>query len=697
MESKLIFINKLLNKMTLKEKIGQMSQYGRQDETILNLLKEGLVGSLLNVYGTEKINELQKMAVEETRLGIPLLIGDDVIHGFQTIFPIPIATASTWDLPLIEEGEKRAAIEAKAQGINWIFTPMVDISRDPRWGRIAEGAGEDHYLGKKIAGARVRGIQTNINQHPVCAACPKHFVGYGASIGGRDYNNVDISDHYLRSYYLPPFQEAIDNGCLTIMCSFNDLNSRPLSANKYAIDTLLKKEMAFDGFVVSDWLSIQETIAHRISKDRKDAAKNGLMASVDMDMHSGIYYEYLEELIAEKPDFIELINDSVKRILSVKYELGLFENSYVPVDNSKYSLLKKDNKKFAREIASKSIILLKNDKNLLPLKDDGKSIALIGPFSNDKINHLGCWSWKGKKDEPISISEALCNQLKNSHIMVDEACTFREKSFYNIDKTLEVAKNSDMIILALGEDRDMSGENHNRAHLDLPGNQNELIEALSKLNKPLVAIVSAGRPLTINLLKEKADAILWTWHLGIEAGNAVYDILFGNVNPQGKLPVTIPKEVGQIPLYYNHKSTGRPETSKYIDCDDLPLYPFGYGLSYANFTYKNFTINNRQINRNDDLEINVTVTNNSLIEGYEIIQVYFKDHVASTTQPVKQLCGFKKELFMPNESKVVHFNIPAKNFGLIDVNNEFTIENGDFSLFIGPNSLELLEEFFTIL
>ena len=695
MNNKKEFVEKLLKEMTLEEKIGQMVQYGKLNDEIKDKIRQGKVGSLLNVQGAKTVNELQKIAVNETRLGIPLLIGDDVIHGYRTTFPIPLAESCSWDLDLIQKSASIAAKEAKSCGVNWIFAPMVDIARDPRWGRIAEGAGEDHYLGAEIAKARVKGFQTLENEYPLTASCPKHYVGYGAVIGGRDYNNVDMSENYLKTYYLPPFKAAYEVGALTTMCSFNDLFAVPLSVNKKVLRGILREELNFNGLVVSDWESVEESIYHRVSKDRKEAALKGLLASCDIDMHSGVYDDNLKQVVEEHPELIELIDEAVYRILSVKYDLGLFENPYVDEELHKQVILHPEHRKHALEVAKRSIVLLENKNGILPLKDTNQTIALIGPYANDQENHLGCWSCKGAKEDVISIYQALTTNLKKTKILVESACDINGQNL-DLDKAIETAKHCDIIILALGEPRYYSGENNNRMNLNLPGFQEKLVEEIVKLNKPVIALIASGRPLTIGNISEKVDALVWTWHLGIEAGNAIYEVLFGLTNPSGKLTVTFPKHIGQIPLYYNHKSTGRPNFPRYIDGDDKPLYPFGYGLSYSHFYYSNLKLKKEEISKEEVLEFTIDVTNNGPYAGEEIVQVYFQDHFASVTLPVKQLCAFTKVYLEPLETKTVHFTISPNQFGLYNENNEFVIEPGTFTLYVGSNSVKVISHDFSI-
>lgn len=696
MNKKRQFIENLINQMTIEEKIGQMVQYGKVNDEIKKKIRKGQVGSLLNVQGAKNINELQKLAVNESRLGIPLLIGDDVIHGYRTIFPIPLAESCSWDMELIQKSAYIAAKEAKSCGVNWIFAPMVDIARDPRWGRIAEGAGEDHFLGAEIAKARVKGFQTAEKDFPLVASCPKHYVGYGAVIGGRDYNNVDMSENYLKTYYLPPFKAAYDAGALTTMSSFNDLFSVPLTINKKVLRDILRNELNFKGLVVSDWESVEESIYHRVSQGRKEAALKGLLASCDIDMHSGVYDENLKQVIEKHPELEQLIDEAVYRILSVKYELGLFDNPYIDEELHKDIILHPHYRQHALEIAKKSIVLLENKHNILPLHDKNQVIALIGPYANDQENHLGCWSCKGDKDDVVSIYTALTTNLKHTKVLMETACDFTDHYNINIDKALEVAKQSDIVILALGEPRYYSGENNNRINLNLPGYQERLIDEISKLHKPTIALIASGRPLSLGNIKEKVDAIVWTWHLGLEAGNAIYAVLFGLTNPSGKLTVTFPKAVGQIPLYYNHKSTGRSHFPRYIDGDDIPLYPFGYGLSYSQYSYSNLTLVKDHITKHETLKFTIDVTNKGPYSGEEIVQVYFQDHFASVTLPVKQLCAFRKVFLEPQETKTLHFSVNPKQFGLYNENNEFVIEPGTFTLYVGTNSVDVLSTDFVI-
>lgn len=691
------FVEELLRSMTLSEKIGQMTQYGRAGEREIQALREGKIGSLLNVWGAKRVNDLQRIAVEESRLGIPLLIGDDVIHGFQTIFPIPLAETCSWDLTRIEEAARIAAIEAASSGINWIFAPMVDVARDPRWGRIAEGAGEDPFLGSEVARARVRGFHSpNEHEAPMTAACPKHFVGYGAAEGGRDYNTTNLSEQELHTAYFPPFQAALDEGAQTMMAAFNDILGEPASGNFYLLRNILKDQWGFHGFVVSDWESIEEMIPHGYAADRKEAALRALLAGVDMDMHSGVYQEHLASLVAEDPTLEERINESVRRILRVKAWLGLFENPYVDEADEHHFALRKEHQQIAREIAQRSIVLLKNEK-ILPLSKQTKHLAVIGPLAHDKTNPLGCWSGKGNPEDVITILEGIQNAASpDMMITFSQGCGIQDDDISRFGEAVELAKQADIVIFVAGESKEMSGENHNRAFLGLPGVQQQLFEQLKKTGTPIVVVLMNGRPLAIPELARDADAILEAWHLGSQSGGAIADVLFGIYNPSGKLPVSFPKTVGQIPLYYNHKNTGRPLFEKYVDMDDKPLYPFGYGLSYTTFRYTKLTLQKTHIRLDESLVVQVDVENIGNHAGEETVQVYYRDLVSQVTRPVKQLCGFTKIMLQPGEKQMVSFVIPVVRFGYYDRDCQFLIEPGDFSLWVGPNSAEGLATRFSI-
>lgn len=683
----------LLNQMTLDEKIGQMVQFGRIKPKEKELIRQGLVGSFLNHRNLTLVNEIQRIAVEESRLGIPLLIGSDIIHGYVSTFPIPLAEACSWNLELIEASARHAMAEAASDGVRWNFFPMVDIARDPRWGRIAEGAGEDPYYGSEVAKARVRGVQAlNADGFPQAAACAKHYLGYGWSEGGRDYNTVDFSEHVLRTTILPPFQACVDAGVMTFMSSFNDVNAVPASGNPFTLRTLLKGEMGFEGFVVSDWESVEELIGHTTAANQRDAAKIGLLSGVDMDMHSGIYLDHFKSLVEENPKLEALIDDAVLRILTIKFELGLFEKPYVDPQLREQTILNPETVELTLKLARESIVLLKNDGHL-PLNSKQK-IALIGPYGNDPHTPIGCWGAAGHHENTITVTHAF-DQAGLDYTYV-KGCEALSSSMEGFEATLEVAKSSDVIVFTAGEHNLMSGENNNRAYLDLPGVQQQLFDALKATGKPIITLLFTGRPLTIGSVVEGSNALLCVWHLGLSSGTAITETLLGLNNPSGKLVTTFPKTVGQIPLYYNHKNTGRPNFRRYLDCDETPLFPFGYGLSYSAFTYDQLTLKQSVVGPEDALEVSVNLTNTSDRDGDEVVQVYYRDLVAQVTRPVKELCAFKKVNLNAKSSQEVSFSIPAKRFGYFTADYQFIVEPGAFALWVGPSSDEGLTTEFTI-
>ena len=728
-------VESLLEKMTLDEKIGQMNQYnGFYDATgpspILgdakkkyNNLKNGLVGSMLNVRGVKDVRAFQKIAVEETRLGIPLIFGFDLIHGYKTIAPIPLAESASWDIYEIRKSASLGAKEASAAGINWTFAPMVDISRDARWGRVMEGAGEDPFLGSLIAAARVKGFQGNDLSSPsTVAACAKHFAAYGFVESGRDYNTVDIGLSTLHNIVLPPFKAAVDAGVRTFMNGFTELNGIPVTADSYLQREILKKQWGFKGFIVSDWGSLREMMDHGYAKDRKHAGELALNGGSDMDMESTIYVEELSNLVKEGKVNIDQIDDAVRRILLVKFELGLFDDPY------KYCDLVREKKitgsqeiiDGALEMAKKSIVLLKNKNNLLPLKKNGQKIALIGPLAADKNSPLGNWRVAADNNTAVSVLEGLSNYGGNEIIhsqgvrLVNKIPEgFHEEVQLNLtDKTgiseaKEIAEKADVVIMVLGEYGFQSGEGRSRANIDLPGFQQELLEEIHQVNSNIVLVLMNGRPLTLNWPSKNIPAILETWHLGTQSGNAISQVIYGDYNPSGKLPMSFPRSVGQMPLYYNHKSTGRPGAdgedagsvfwSHYQDEKNTALYPFGFGLSYTSFKYSNIKLSKKVlIKDNDELIASVKLTNSGKLKGKEVVQLYIKDKFASSTRPVRELKGFQMIELNPGETKNVSFKINSKMLEFYSSRNIWESENGDFELFIGTNSNTKRKESFEL-
>jgi len=702
-------IDNLIKEMTLEEKVGQLTLFTSDWDvtgptmrsTYKDDIRSGKTGSIFNAYTAKYNYDLQKIAVEETRLHIPLLFGYDVIHGHRTIFPISLGESCSWDLSAIEKSARIAAVEASAEGIHWTFAPMVDIARDPRWGRISEGAGEDVYLGTLIAKARVKGFQgDDLSAPDSLLACAKHYCAYGAAQAGRDYSTVDISQRELFSTYLPPFYGALDAGVCTFMSSFNELDGVPCTGNKYLLDEILKKKWRFAGFVVSDYTSVNEMICHGIVADEKEAALLAFNAGLDMDMQGATYYKYLPELVKEGKVSIHQIDNSVRRILEMKYKKGLFDNPYLYCDETreKNYVMTEEFLSHARDIAKKSIVLLKNDRTILPIKKDVKTIALIGPLADDKENLIGSWCAAGDWKKAVSVMEGIKSKISSStEILYVKGCSISDADKKGFNEALEAAKKSDVIVAVMGESASMSGEAACRSNLDLPGVQKELLVELKKTGKPVVLVLMNGRPLTIAWEAENLDGILETWFLGTEAGNAIADVLFGDYNPSGKLTVTFPRTVGQIPLYYNMKNTGRPMdeknkyTSKYLDVPNSPLYPFGYGLSYTTFEYSPLTLDKKEMSLEDTLKVSVTVKNTGSVTGEETVQLYIRDLVGSVTRPLKELKGFKKITLAPGKSGTVTFEITAKALAFYRKDMSYGVEAGDFKVFVGTNSSEVKE------
>ena len=729
------FIDALMKKMTVEEKIGQLNlpvsgeivTGQAQNSDVAKKIEQGLVGGLLNLKGVEKIRDVQKLAIEKSRLGIPLIFGMDVVHGYETIFPIPLGLSCSWDMEAIRKSARVAAIEASADGISWTFSPMVDISRDPRWGRVSEGNGEDPFLGGAIAKAMVSGYQgidlnNQLKRNDEIMACVKHFALYGAGEAGRDYNTVDMSRNRMFNEYMYPYQAAVDAGVGSVMASFNEIDGIPATANKWLMTDVLRKQWGFDGFVVTDFTGISEMIAHGIG-DLQTVSARALNAGVDMDMVSEGFTGTIKKSIDEGKISMETLDKACRRILEAKYKLGLFDNPYKYCDlkRPKRDIFTKEHRDAARKIAGESFVLLKNDKSgssanpTLPLKKEG-TVAVIGPLANTRSNMPGTWSVAARLNDYPSVYEGLKEMMKGkvnityakgSNLISDAAYEERATMFGRslnrdnrtdkemLDEALKVAANADVIIAALGESSEMSGESSSRTNLALPDVPRTLLEALLKTGKPVVLTLFTGRPLTLTWEQEHVPAILNVWFGGSEAAYAIGDVLFGDVNPSGKLTMTFPKNVGQIPLFYNHKNTGRPLLegkwfekfrSNYLDVDNDPLYPFGYGLSYTNFQYSDITLSAPTMGQDGSVTAMVTVTNTGKYDGAEVVQLYIRDLVGSITRPVKELKGFDKIFLKAGESKTVSFKITPELLRFYDYELNYVAEPGDFDIMIGGNS-----------
>jgi beta-glucosidase len=704
-------VDSVLKLMTLDEKIGQMNQYNgdwaatgpiTKDGDKQSQIRQGMIGSMLNVTGVDHTRTLQEIAMQ-SRLKIPLLFGQDVIHGYRTIFPIPLAEAASWDMDAIKRSARIAATEASAAGIHWTFAPMVDIARDPRWGRVMEGAGEDTYLGSLIAAARVKGFQgKGLGNTDALMACAKHFAAYGAAVGGRDYNSVDMSLHQLHEIYLPPFKAAADAGVATFMNSFNDLNGIPATGNKLLQRDILKGQWNFKGFVVSDWGSVGEMINHGFVKDNYEAAMVAANAGSDMDMESRSYIQNLAKLVKEGKVKMAVIDDAVRRILRKKFEMGLFDDPFRFCNAAREKLQwnNTEHQVAAREIAKKSIVLLKNEKQLLPLSNKTKTIAVIGPFAKAKSDNLGFWSydWPDDSVRIVSLWDGIQKKLDpDSKMLYARGCGITDTSCAGFSEALEAAGNADMVIMSVGEARDMSGEAKSRSTINLPGVQEDLIKAVYASGKPVVVLINAGRPLIFNWTSDHVPAILYTWWLGTTAGDAMADVLFGDYNPSGKLPMSFPRTEGQIPIYYDHFNTGRPATSDsdrfyrsaYTDLSILPQYEFGYGLSYTGFQYSNLKLSKKKMKANDQIEVAVTITNTGKYKGEEIVQMYLRDKFGSIVRPVKMLKDFNKLNLHVGESKAIRFIIDIDKLSFFNQQLQWMAEPGDFEIMIGASSEDI--------
>jgi beta-glucosidase len=696
-----IRVTNLLSQMTLEEKIGQLNLLDVKDAGLESAIAAGQVGGVLNAAGAVQTNKLQHLAIDHSRLRIPLLFGYDVIHGYRTIFPIPLGLASTWDEGAVETMARISAREASASGIRWTFSPMADIARDPRWGRIAEGAGEDPVLGSAMAAAYVRGYQgADLSAPGSIAACAKHYAGYGAAEGGRDYNGADMSERRLREVYLPPFKAAAKAGAASFMSAFNTLNDVPATANSFALRQILKGEWDFPGFVVSDWNAIAELVAHGVAADTGDAARNAIMAGVDMDMASRAYLDHLASLVRSGAIPVSAIDNAVRRILQVKFALGLFEHPFADEKRESAALLTAENRRAAREIAQKSIVLLRNEDNILPLSNAAGSIGVIGPLADSKAGMLGNWSGKGEAEDAISVLEAIRARM-GTGTLYSKGVDIASDSTEGIAEAVEVARQADVVLLVLGESADMSGEAASRSSLDLPGQQQKLLEAVAVAGKPVVLVLMNGRPLAISWAAEHTAAILDAWYPGVEGGNAIADIIFGDVNPTGRLPVTFPRAAGQVPIYYSHLNTGRPPDADpkyhtgYLDLSSSPLYPFGYGLSYSKFAFGNLRAG-ALLRAQEDFQVSVDVTNTSTRAGEELVQMYIREPISSIARPVLELKHFAWVALQPGETRQVTFTIKRAELASLQPGMRYGVSPGTYSAAIGPNSAELLETRFEV-
>lgn len=698
-------VNILLSQMTLEEKIGQLIALNPNTQNIFHLIKDGHVGSLVGVYlSSDKIDGLQHIAVHESRLGIPLFFGSDVLHGYFTIFPIPIAQACSWDTSLIRKCASAVALEASSNGIRWTMAPMIDITRDPRWGRIAEGFGEDPFLVSSIAVSIVKGFQGyRLDSTSKLVSCIKHFVGYGAAEGGRDYNTTDIPIRTLKEIYLPPFDSAIRAGAYTIMTAFNDLNGVPCAANSFILKTILRGEWGFNGIVRGDANAVEELVNHGIACDECQAALKAFSAGVDMDIGYA-YSACLVNLVKTRKISIQDIDSAVSRILYLKFLIGLFDHPYINHFYNPSDSMSLKYRKLARKLSEESIVLLKNDKNLLPLNKNIRSIAVIGPLANDKIDMLGCWKAMGNPQSTVTLLSAIKSKVSRyTTVYYAKGCDINDTSTHGFTDAVEIAKKSDVIILAVGESADMTGEASSRASLDLPGVQDDLIKLIASLHKPTIEVIMSGRPLSISYSVQHLQAILQAWFLGNEAGNAIADVIFGYYNPSGKLPLTWPVSVGQIPIYYNHMNTGKPPsednrfTSKYIDMTWKPLFPFGYGLSYTKFAYSDLRIyNSNAFSYHNPLLISINVKNIGKRSGYDIIQLYVHKTCASVTRPVQELKGFKRVFLNPGESKTIYFKLFPVDVSYYNTRMQRVLEPGTLKIMVGDNSIDYISTYVDI-
>jgi len=702
------FVAELMSKMTVDEKIYQTVQFTsdgtvtgpKSGDNFITRIQQGKVGSILNATGAKETREIQRINLENSRLKIPLLFGHDVIHGYKTIFPINLGMASSWDPKAVELAARIAATEASSAGVHWTFAPMVDIARDPRWGRVSEGSGEDGFLGIQMAIANVKGFQgDDLSKNNTILACTKHFAAYGAAEGGRDYNTVDLSERVLRETYLPVFKATVDAGVKTFMTSFNEISGVPSTANKFLLRDVLKGEWNFDGMVVTDYTGINEMVAHGFASDEKNAGELAMNAGVDMDMVGGVYMNYLKKSYEEGKVSLTQIDDACKRILDVKYDLGLFEDPFRYSDEKreKATIYKPEFLNASLEIAKKSLVLLKNSNQILPLKNNQK-ISFVGPLVSDESNIIGSWAALGDRSGfATSVKEGVTNYLKNaSNVTFDNGVEIKSTKRDWIQKALDNAKNADVIVAVMGESENMTGEAGSKTNIDLPGIQKEFLGELKKLGKPIVLVLLNGRPLTLSWENENMDAILEAWWPGTKGGDAIAQTLFGANNPNGKLPMSFPRNVGQLPIYYNHKNTGRPYLgksdseqkykSRYTDVDNSPLFSFGFGLSYTTFEYSDLKLSSDKIKFNEKLKVSVEVKNTGNFDGQEVVQLYVRDLVGSVTRPVKELKGFDKIDIKKGETKTIAFEISSEDLKFYNLEMKHEAEAGKFEVFVGGNS-----------
>jgi len=709
-------VNSLLQQMTVEEKAGQLTQFAGNSPQTIEMIKQGKVGSLLGVLGAEQANAAQRAAVEGSRLKIPLILGYDVIHGYRTVFPVPLASAGSFDPQLIEQAERVAAREATASGVKWVFAPMVDIARDPRWGRIVEGAGEDPYLGSQIAAAKVRGFQGKDIADPASVvACVKHYVAYGAVEGGRDYNTVDISEQLLREVYLPPFRAAVDAGTGTLMSAFQDLNGVPASANHHTLTDILRGEWRFNGFVVSDWGATHEMIAHGAAADDAQAASLGVTAGVDMDMVDGAYLNSIPALLQSGKLQKDVVDEAVRRVLRIKFKAGLFNHPYADPQREKTDILTPGNREVARKLAFESLVLLQNKNDVLPLNRK-QTIAVIGPLANDKSSQLGPWAGNGQAADAITPLAAFRHDLGDDHVLyakgvnippfesglaagvaapappsatgVKDAETDSKPA--SIDDAVAAANKADVAVLFVGELAGMTGEASSRASLELPGDQMKLIDAVTATHKPVVLVLESGRPLNITWAPERVSAIVQAWYLGVEAGNAIAHTLLGDASPSGRLPLSWPRSVGQIPVYYNHRNTGRPSApdrwhTGYLDSSKDPLFPFGYGQTYTTFKYGNLKTDPR-VSADGSMHVSAEIENTGKREGTEVVQLYLHDRVAPTSRPVRELKGFERVTLAAGAHKTVEFTVNANDLGSYDPDMHWIVPTGTYDVWVAPDS-----------